>query len=719
MYDKRSSANKTVNTTISVEEFKRRTNSGFDFFDYIMRKHNVILRQNNNFQILNPFYDDTHASMSINRKNGEYLFYDFGDEQYKGDVISFAGFYYNLNPKSDLPEILKRACQDLGINGSNEVSANKNIRAVVKTTSENKTNDYNILKFRKYNKNDLQFWGQYGISESILKKYRVFPIFEIIKDKDQNTKIFLYKYKPDDPMYAYMADDRSFQAYRPNNKKYKFRWYSNKPDNFIFGFEQLPETSNYVILTGGQKDVLSLVSHGFPAITLNSETAKIPVWLLYELKKRFESIVVLYDIDETGLKQSDKLTKENKLVRIVLPNELISYGKDISDYFKAMISKSNKDIFNIDYLKDLIHKTIKNYQKELQKNISIRTANQRMRDARNQPDIKMLVDVIWMTGELHLLFADTGLGKSAWAVQISDSLSKGNNVLILKNENKLLRVLHYDFELSDKQFWKRYSDINSEYKFSENLYIDTINLGEMFAEKDFNDYENLLFIKICDDIEHTQAEILVIDNLTYLDSQTTSEVKIAQKVMIRLNELKKKYRLSILVIAHTVKKYFSSPITLNDMAGSKMLSNFADSVSAIGLSSEDRNLRYIKQLKPSRSAEIKYTKDNVIVCRLRKENSFLGLEFVEFSQENHHLGNYEDRKTPDLLPEVAERVNSKEPYSIIAENLNISKGTISKWKKEYPEHFNSVSTVSIVSGKGALGNEETEGNDNIMNNSYN
>ena len=105
-------------SSISVKEFKRRTNGGFDFYDFVMRKKGVHLKNNNNFRLINPFYDDKRASMSINVVDGEYLFHDFGDEQYKGDVINFAGFYYNLNPKKDLPDIVERACKDLGINFS-------------------------------------------------------------------------------------------------------------------------------------------------------------------------------------------------------------------------------------------------------------------------------------------------------------------------------------------------------------------------------------------------------------------------------------------------------------------------------------------------------------------------------------------------------------------------------------------------------------------------
>ena len=55
-------------------------------------------------------------------------------------------------------------------------------------------------------------------------------------------------------------------------------------------------------------------------------------------------------------------------------------------------------------------------------------------------------------------------------------------------------------------------------------------------------------------------------------------------------------RISILVLAHTPKRSLDCPITSNDLAGSKRLYNFFDSVFTIGKSAQDGGLRYVKQL---------------------------------------------------------------------------------------------------------------------------
>jgi hypothetical protein len=721
---KNQSQNKnTKKFSISVEDFKKKTHGGFTFYEYVMLQKGVRIKWNNNFKLHNPFYEDKNPGMSVNCKDNEYFFCDHGDRKYEGDVIDFAGFYYGLDPKKDLDKILQKACNDLGITDYDISSdeSKKDIQSTETIKHEQKEltckakvkinkNDYDFCEFRAIDNDDMSFWGKYGISYEILLKYDVKAIGNIGRLDNKGKEIIIYKYDKSDPMYAYRADDRAFQAYRPLNKKYKFRWYSKKPEKFIFGYKQLPKEGEKIFITGGQKDVLSLGSHGFDTVTLNSETANLPEWLIKDLRNRFNNIIILYDIDDTGLKNSSSLSKEHNLIRVVLPDLLKEFGKDISDYFMAVESDFNSDLISMEKLNSLINNAITEFSSEMSNSMPVRTANQRMADARNQPEIKMLLGPIWMTGELHLLFADTGLGKSAWSVQISDAVSKGKDVLMLKNENSIMTVLHYDFELSDKQFWKRYVGVNNrEYRFSNNLYLDSIDIPALFAKADKNNYEELLFGRITSDIDKIKPGVLVIDNLTYLDSQTTSDVQIAQNVMRQLCELKKRYEISILVIAHTVKTQANTPISLNDMAGSKTLSNFADSVSAIGRSSKDPEIRYIKQLKPSRSTEIVYAHNNVIVCSLCDDIGFLGLEFIEMGAEKDHLRKDGKIKIPELLPEVVELRNKGYTCRQIADELGIGSGTVTKWEKKFPEYFASASIVSIEGRAWKHGSTEASG----------
>lgn len=336
----------------------------------------------------------------------------------------------------------------------------------------------------------------------------------------------------------------------------------------------------------------------------------------------------------------------------------------------------------------------------------IRNSKQRMEDAKNQPKINQLLGYIWQTNELHILFADTGIGKSIIAVASIDALTKGANFLFLENENSPLTALYYDFELSDRQFKKRYSnDYDQEHDFTNSFYIDTIDFAELINMNPAALFVDLLFERFKYDIEKTKTNILVIDNLTFLSTQSSQDTQVALEVMRRLNELKKQFNLSILVLAHTPKRFASAPITINDLAGSKHLSNFADSVSAIGKSTQGKNIRYWKQIKPSRSGELIFDTGNVLILEIEKQDTFLTMKHKGFSSEWDHLkeetGNEE---TPPKVFEVVELLKQKLTYGEIAVKLGISKGTVTKWKDRYPELFVSVSTVSESAG---VGNEET------------
>ena len=141
--------------------------------------------------------------------------------------------------------------------------------------------------------------------------------------------------------------------------------------------------------------------------------------------------------------------------------------------------------------------------------------------------------------------------------------------------------------------------------------------------------------------------------------------------------LKKKHGWSILVLAHTPKRSMASPITQNDLAGSKKLFNFFDSVFAIGLSAKDTNLRYIKQLKV-RAGAFEYDKDNVIVAEIVKENAFLHFNNIGYATEKEHLKEMSDNDQSELIEQAKQYQQQGKSQREIAKLLNISVGKVNK-----------------------------------------
>lgn len=264
----------------------------------------------------------------------------------------------------------------------------------------------------------------------------------------------------------------------------------------------------------------------------------------------------------------------------------------------------------------------------------IKSANSWIEDAKNRPIPNMLFSEFWHEYEICILFADTNQGKSLLGVQIANSISKGKAIKGFKMESTKQLVLYFDFELSDKQFEKNYSNnYKNHYVFHENLKRIEINMdAELPKNKAFDDF---LYESFELAIIETQAKILIVDNITYLKEET-EKAKDALPLMKHLKSLKKRFGLSILILAHTPKRDLSKPMTRNDIQGSKMLVNFVDSAFAIGESFKDPDIKYFKQIKQRNTSQI-YNSENVAVCRIAKEDNFLEFEFIDFGTESEHL----------------------------------------------------------------------------------
>jgi hypothetical protein len=306
--------------------------------------------------------------------------------------------------------------------------------------------------------------------------------------------------------------------------------------------------------------------------------------------------------------------------------------------------------------------------------------------AASQPVPRKLFGECWCEGELSILFSDTGLGKSALATQIANGICTGQPISPeFAIEAAPQPVLYFDFELTEMQLQKRYAVEQREggciayaahYPFSDRLQRVAINCPSQFIDA-VKEWEAPMLRAIEKEILTSDAKIVVIDNISYLTSEA-DKGKFALPLMHRLNDLKKQHGLAILVLAHTPKLYFTHPLSLDDLAGSKILSNFADSIFALGKSQQDANLRYLKQLK-ARSTDLIYRVDNVALLRFEKEHNFLGFEFVSCGNEYNHLAPQSSDQKALLIESVKRLSTQGKTQRQIAHELDIAVGTVNKY----------------------------------------
>ena len=320
--------------------------------------------------------------------------------------------------------------------------------------------------------------------------------------------------------------------------------------------------------------------------------------------------------------------------------------------------------------------------------LDVRPANQWIEFTDYEPAAEPLFGDLWKEGELAIMFADTGTGKSILAVQIAESLARGGAIepfRIPQSEFRNHKVLYLDFELSSVQFMERYSRETHEgrrighYEFSPNLLRSVIN-WQLHLPEPFKNFGEFLEHSIRQQLIETEAKILIVDNISYLATSNTN-ANAALALMKGLKAIKADFGASILVLAHTPKRPIVKALTVNDLAGSKMLANFADNLFAIGPSIRAKDLRYIKHIK-QRSCPAIYDASNVIVCRLEKPDNFPQFTFVEFDDETHHTTRpYEstNAERTKLIAAAKELAAKGYKQRDIAEQLQLGLGTVNRY----------------------------------------
>ncbi|MEQ1764625.1 MAG: AAA family ATPase [Pyrinomonadaceae bacterium] len=318
--------------------------------------------------------------------------------------------------------------------------------------------------------------------------------------------------------------------------------------------------------------------------------------------------------------------------------------------------------------------------------VEIRPMNDWMRAASTLPVPKQLFDDLWREGELAILFGDTGKGKSALAVQIGESIARGRPMHPFGLTAKPRDVLLLDFEMTEKQIEMRYSAdhdpdkgeaLKKKYSFSKRFHRVVVR-PEILYRHDGEPLETVLRDLLQPLITETGASVLIIDNITHL-KRTAESYRETVPIMKELQRLKRRFGLSILVIAHTRKRDAKRKLSINDLQGAGSLASGADNVFAIGQSRRNSGERYIKHLKP-RNAEAMYDGSHVPVFRLNKiGGNFLGFAFNEFASEAVLLAEPKEGKDWPMIERIKQMHDEKKSIRAIADELDLTKTSVHRY----------------------------------------
>jgi KaiC/GvpD/RAD55 family RecA-like ATPase len=307
-------------------------------------------------------------------------------------------------------------------------------------------------------------------------------------------------------------------------------------------------------------------------------------------------------------------------------------------------------------------------------------------EAEESPDPSPLFGDFWLERELSILFADTGKGKSILALQIADSLARGVPIAPFELELPPQKVLYFDFEMSGKQIQKRYRGREAgidRYRFNPNIVRAQVSSDTDYPAV-YENYAHFVHDSFEELLRDVQPDVVIVDNITFLNNSSNTSPARAIRLISELQRFKNEYATSILILAHTPKRRPSHALTVNDLQGSKMLSNFADNIFAIGESSQGKDIRYLKHLKP-RNSEMNYDASNVCVFKIEKRDNFLGFNFTGYSTEREHilpftLGNNANREA--LVKKVKELHDEGHTQRRIAALLAISIATVNRYLRK-------------------------------------
>jgi hypothetical protein len=305
---------------------------------------------------------------------------------------------------------------------------------------------------------------------------------------------------------------------------------------------------------------------------------------------------------------------------------------------------------------------------------SVATGKRWMELGEREPAPKMLFGELWHEGELCILFADTNVGKSVLAVQIGNSIALGKPIAPFAMGAEPANVLYIDFELSTKQFYQRYTGAEGDHNFPFSFFRAEFRPDN--ALNDYSNYDEHIIAGIEYKINLVKATVLIIDNISCLRGGIENS-SVALNLIKHLKALKTDYNLSILVLAHTPKRRNPGlPTSTDDMHGSKLLINLADSAFSIGTSAADPHLRYLKQIKQRSTGQV-YGEDNVCLCRITKPGNFLQMQFEGNSHERLHLRTRLLNQHL-LAPKVAELAAKAYSQRQISKELHIAVGLVNK-----------------------------------------
>lgn len=296
---------------------------------------------------------------------------------------------------------------------------------------------------------------------------------------------------------------------------------------------------------------------------------------------------------------------------------------------------------------------------------------EQLREAKKMPPLRVILPDLIYEGDLSIIFGGPNAGKTTLITQLMELIGSGFTIGGFESEVRKEPVVYLDLEMDARKLAKRYeSDNDSVYQFSENIirvYQNRKFVGKLKAKEKIE--------QAIDFMRQYDSRILIIDNFSAMGVEHEKSAD-ALELMRTFRQVTTQLNGTVIVAAHTPKRNGNELLQLKDLAGSAVISNFADSVIGIGQDARNPNRRYLKGFK-NRDSEKKYGGPQVMECEIRKaDNGLVYFDQIGISFESHMLVNDQEFEKLDRNNSVLQLKDEGKSYNDIAEQLDLPLGTV-------------------------------------------
>jgi len=307
--------------------------SDYDIYRYEIGNFSI------NHAFCNPLRKDNNPSFVIYMNEaGNLRHKDFADSSYSGSGVEYVQQKYGLS----VGDAMRKIAKNFGLLDEDDTTYKEVTSSYTKPVMDQKRYTFIQVKVRKWEKRDLDYWGQFGISVEELKAEAVYPLSELFINRRRDP------FRQDELVYAYKYET-GFKIYFPQREKGE-RWKSNIKTSIVENIKILQELDPAVVLiTKSKKDRLVL-SRYFPYVMNVQNESRSCFTPEFVEMLRGRDVWINYDSDEAGVKNCTNITSEFGYKYINVPKNYLPV-KDFADLYKE---HGEEEVINVLKQKNLI-----------------------------------------------------------------------------------------------------------------------------------------------------------------------------------------------------------------------------------------------------------------------------------------------------------------------------------------------------------------------------